>query len=90
MGRCRSDVAHVSDFSGETWMLLAFAAACGIVGILYTAAAVIRDESRLRATLAKAERLRTQWTKGRHMTEEFEVEIVGQGPLEPEASKRAA
>ncbi len=87
--RCLSDVPNVNDFSGETWMLLAFAASCGIVGILYTAAAVIRDESRLRATLAKADRLRHQWTKGRH-GDDFDVEIVGQGPIEPETPAKQA
>jgi hypothetical protein len=80
----------VNDFSSETWLVLAFAAAAGIVGILYTAAAVIRDETRLRDTLAKADRLRTQWAKGRNLEkEEFEVEIVGQGPLEGDAKKAA-
>ncbi len=80
----------MSDFSSETWLLLALAAGAGIVGILYTAAAVIRDESRLRDTLTKADRLRTQWAKGRNLEkEEFEVEIVGQGPLDDGAKKAA-
>jgi hypothetical protein len=73
--------------SSEIWLLIAFAGAAGIIGVLYAVAATIRDEHELRDTTAKAARLRVQWSKGRRTEHDpdADVDIVPDRP-----SKKAA
>lgn len=65
------DAAAMGSWSDGTLALIVLASAAGVVALLYTVSAAIRDEVRVRETKQKADMLRRKWHIERNKAEEI-------------------
>ena len=86
----RADAGGVSEFSIETWVMLAGVAAVLIVGTLLALARTVENEVRVRETRAKAKRLRADYEimRAQQQSGGFE-EVIGVDVIEEPTSRAA-